>query len=580
MAPTRWQRFLQRWMFSILLLPCLPALSAALQDDRPAADALIRNGLASDQRTQQVAALRLLQVIVAEQAERDALAPNPRRGQENVPNVSGVSTALVRFIQGNPDPALRRDAVALLGATDPDLTEAVPLLESLLTGSNPALRQASAQALHGLYQRWERLLAEDILILSEETLPLLQIAVNDPTPNVLGAGIEAATVLGEAEAEALNRLRTQFADDMGRLRVQIERSETNLQKLQEDLDSARDPMDRMRKERELNTEKNRLAKLLESKTQLLSTAEGDLKRYRAANLARTSVIEGVGRGLAAADPATRLAAAFALQELALSRTRATAYRQEVNSASGDVVRFETDSLHWVANQPEMLPEPGDLNEGTPVRDALIQTLRTYRGTLADPVEQVREEYLAAIEGLGKDAAPLADVLVQATHDRSPFVRWAAARSLGKIAKEQAGIAVPALAGLANDVDLGTREAAMVALRRYGDAAHAAASQVAESMRRGDLAPRLSAILTLDALELPTAELIGYLLPVVTQPEEPTVNVGMIRWTAIRVLSTIDPAELKAHAATLIPALEQAMNDPEEEVRRAASETLLIIGYGQ
>src|SRR5439155_18365136 len=80
-----------------------------------------------------------------------------------------------------------------------------------------------------------------------------------------------------------------------------------------------------------------------------------------------------------------------------------------------------------ANQKPARPASSD-----PLLDCLQTLLPALANAVADPSAQVRLQAVEALETIGPDAAPDTPALEGALSDRNLFVRWAAARALGKI----------------------------------------------------------------------------------------------------------------------------------------------------
>jgi HEAT repeat protein len=186
--------------------------------------------------------------------------------------------------------------------------------------------------------------------------------------------------------------------------------------------------------------------------------------------------------------------------------------------------------------------------------------------LSDPVPRVRLATIDVLETMGKLAAPAAPALVRSLSDPNRFVRWAAARTLGRMAPEDAREAVPALARLINPwEDLSVRMAAITTLGHYGPAAKSAVPVLASAINKSDVDLRVAAINALEAIgtdAAPGLPAIGRAL----QDSSPQV-----RATAARALGRFGPL-----AVDQLPALNKVLNDPAEEVRRGASEAILSI----
>jgi HEAT repeat protein len=178
--------------------------------------------------------------------------------------------------------------------------------------------------------------------------------------------------------------------------------------------------------------------------------------------------------------------------------------------------------------------------------------------------EVRLAALYVLEDLGPEAAPAAAATAKALADADPFVRWAAARVLGKMAPAEPKTAVPALAVRVGDENGDVRITALAALERYGRAAAPAVKDVGPVLKDGDEQTRLWAIRALAAIgpearEGATAALIGVLTA-----KEPSVRRAAA--AALARYGKPDPATTAA--------LRAALQDDDAEVRRTASRALL------
>src|SRR5262249_22754691 len=113
----------------------------------------------------------------------------------------------------------------------------------------------------------------------------------------------------------------------------------------------------------------------------------------------------------------------------------------------------------------------------PLRDGLRAALRPLAEELAHKNVRVRLAALYVLESLEAEAAPLAAGIVAALQDDDVFVRWAAARTLGKMAPLEADKAVPELARRLDDANGDVRATAVAALERYGPQAKAAVPEL-------------------------------------------------------------------------------------------------------
>src|SRR5262249_13106611 len=97
-------------------------------------------------------------------------------------------------------------------------------------------------------------------------------------------------------------------------------------------------------------------------------------------------------------------------------------------------------------------KPGATPPDDPLRDGLRAALRPLAAALLHKDVRVRLAALYVLESLEAEAAPLATGLVRVLADDDAFVRWAAVRTLGRIAPLEADKAVPGLAQLLDDAN--------------------------------------------------------------------------------------------------------------------------------
>jgi hypothetical protein len=202
--------------------------------------------------------------------------------------------------------------------------------------------------------------------------------------------------------------------------------------------------------------------------------------------------------------------------------------------------------------------------------ALVQGLngmaQNLASALGDKDVQARRAVIEVLENLGRAATPVADSLVAALADSDPFVRWAAARALGKIAPVAAAAAAPALARLLHDRDLDLRLAAATALERYGPPAKTAMGALIESVKSTEPTLRLASIRAIAAIGGPEAlQAIPVLASSLTDSEP------RVRQLAATVLGKFGNAAKGAE-----PSLRLALEDKDPEVQKAAGEALLKI----
>jgi len=189
--------------------------------------------------------------------------------------------------------------------------------------------------------------------------------------------------------------------------------------------------------------------------------------------------------------------------------------------------------------------------------------------MKDPSPAVRLAVTEALESLG-DALEARELLREGTTDRSPFVRWAAARALGRSAPAKADPTVyapdvAAVARLVGDTDADVRTAALTALARFGTAAQSATPAVLGAVTRGDVEPRVAAVKALSALESPPETTVPVLILALGDRDL------RLRRAAAAGLVRFGPA-----ARGALPQLRTAVVDPDPELRLAAAEAILAI----
>jgi hypothetical protein len=160
-------------------------------------------------------------------------------------------------------------------------------------------------------------------------------------------------------------------------------------------------------------------------------------------------------------------------------------------------------------------------------DMLRQGVPAIAAGISDPDPQARSRAIDVLETLGPAAQPALPVLIKALEDPDRFVRWSAARTIGRLAPAESTPAAEALARCLADTDLDVQQAAARALESYGPAAACAVPALARA---------------LDTHSTP------------------------LKLAILRALKAIG-----ASAAAAQPALKPLAHDPDEHVRRAAGE---------
>jgi len=257
-------------------------------------------------------------------------------------------------------------------------------------------------------------------------------------------------------------------------------------------------------------------------------------------------IPHLAKPLAGREPVTRLAAARVTETLAVTRRTVL-----TTHPPGEPAATDPFAGAW-----------------TTLRPALADHIK-------DPDPEVRLAVAQALESLG-DGLDSRDLLRQATADRSVFVRWTAARALGRTAPAKPAAAavaddVAALAKLAADGDPDVRTAALNSLARFGTAAQSASQAVLNAASRGDIEPRVAAIKALGALQTDAARTVPVLIEALQTPllrVQPDLRLQRV---AAAGLSRFGP-----DAKAALPELRKAVLSDDPELRLAAAEAILAI----
>jgi HEAT repeat protein len=209
----------------------------------------------------------------------------------------------------------------------------------------------------------------------------------------------------------------------------------------------------------------------------------------------------------------------------------------------------------------------------PPGDALAAAWKALRTPLADRIRdensQVRQAVVEALESLS-DALDAGELLRQAASDRVVFVRWTAARALGRSAPLKPtppAVAddVATLARLTSDPDPDVRTAALVALAKFGTAAQSATPAVLAAATRGDVEPRVAAVKALPALGTDAERTVPVLIAVLRDPD-----------LRLRRVAAAGLVRFGPDAKAALPELQRAVSSPDPELRLNAAEAILSL----
>lgn len=299
----------------------------------------------------------------------------------------------------------------------------------------------------------------------------------------------------------------------------------------------------LRVQAESGTEDHEPLAAADRRIKLRKRLEADQQELRPLAQALREQIPGAVASLEDSDRPVCLAATQALETTAEARLVLLQHRDRLMEVAGDktVEGPATDVLEY----------------------ALLSAVDPIAELLTNSDVRLRLAALYVLETLHTDAAPAVAAVAKVTRDENSFVRWAAARTLGRMAPREPVQAVPALARLAEDPNGDVRLTALAGLERFGPAAKAAVPELRRSCAHREAATRVWTLRALTAL----GKEAGPALPEVVQALAATE--AEVRLGAARVLARIGPLDEKA-----LEALRKALQDSDAAVRTAASDALL------
>lgn len=207
------------------------------------------------------------------------------------------------------------------------------------------------------------------------------------------------------------------------------------------------------------------------------------------------------------------------------------------------------------------------------QDTLLPGLRAALPALVKAVhdsdERVRLTAMDVLETLGSEAASAVPALSEALEAKSRFVRWAAARTLGKIGPVgKIASAVPGLTRLLEDPDLDVRLTAAGSLERLGPVAAMAVPSLTKSVGSSDAVLRIAAIRAVVGIGTDAVPALPAVASTLADADP------RVRKTAAEALGRFGPA-----ARSAVEALTKALDDADGDVRKAASDALLSVTDG-
>jgi HEAT repeat protein len=410
-------------------------------------------------------------------------------------------TDLAELIKQENPPSIREAAARCLGQVFPDPDVAAPALRGLLGSRLVTERRAAAKGLGSL-----------VRVVSQLAIDLGGIGGEIPRSHVVQTGRAVVPAASRALTDADREVRLRGAEILELAATALIKQVPDPTTTEESVDAQAFPKARV-------------------ELQPLAQALNDQ-------------VASVIPTLKDADINVRLAANRALEAMANARLH--------------LLGRVTGGL-WIANR-------GATNK--PLDDLLKELPRAAR-PLAEEVShkdvRVRLASLYVLETLEAEAAPAAEAVVKALQDDNPFVRWAAVRTLGKMAPHAADKAVPGLAKLIHDDYGDVRIATLAALERFGPAAKSAVPALKDAVNRSEAATRVWVIRALAAVGKEANPATPELMTALTAPE------AEVRTAAAKALGKLGPLSPQTEEALL-----KALHDPDAEVRLAASGALLVV----
>ncbi len=349
---------------------------------------------------------------------------------------------LTKIIRSDPNPLIRIAAAKTVSGIGCDPAEAAPALGELLLSKNVEERRAAAEGLAG------------ILVLLNNLSNQRQDAMTDERAINAGAPPSDSQLVLFARREvitAANKVlpfaRTGASDSD----FHVRRHSLNCiyqavyamgQQIPQPLNTG-----------EMEDIRSDMARIQETRQVLMPLIE----------TIRT-LADSIGKATRDPDPEVRLLARKTIEEISSARNRLPSASSQPNNAAND-----------------------------PLLDTLIRMQPDLIAGVRDPDVATRLLAVDALESMGKQAVGAAPVLIEAINDPNQFVRWAAARTMGKMAPIGAEQAIPELRKLVHNREIDLCLTAATALERYGPLAQSAVPDLVEASRTTDVVLRVAAL---------------------------------------------------------------------------------------
>jgi HEAT repeat protein len=241
-------------------------------------------------------------------------------------------------------------------------------------------------------------------------------------------------------------------------------------------------------------------------------------------------------------------------------------RQDKEKGKGKAIEKDEPDKADKEKDKEKDKEDEDDKDADPIGTLLRQVgERLVREGYRDPNPDARRATLEMVEAMGTASAPFIPQLIESLKDRDLFVRWVAARALGKLAPREAAAVVPALTGLLDDEDLDPRTAAAKAIGQFGPDGAAGVPALTARLHKGDAEFRLAAMKALEGIGTASAPALPGLAKALGDIDP------RVRSEAARILGRFGP-----QARGYVEDLRKLSTDPDSDVRRAASGAILSI----
>ncbi len=185
--------------------------------------------------------------------------------------------------------------------------------------------------------------------------------------------------------------------------------------------------------------------------------------------------------------------------------------------------------------------------------------------LKDPSPARRERAMSVMAKVGPEAAPAVPELIKIIQGTDAKHKIEALFVIGAIGPTASAAAPAAVAALA-DTDLQVQQTAAYALGKIGPGAKEAVAPLKKLTASTDDLVKLTAIWALLQIGPRSDDLVKMALPLLTAGLKSTQEL-------VRIEAAISLGEIGKGAATALPALEAAANDPSSSVRGAASEAI-------